>query len=203
MNPLIRGLLWRAAYEQERKEEEEKKQKGNGEEIAPVQLKVTEEEMKESMDREKKAGVFEWIWFISWGLLIPMLFFLFYGIVGLVVGLILFAIYLMIVYISVKPESERHGLEEKAGRLQDFVDSRTDKLNQLNRQAVDSVRRSVIRNIPGFRTQTPWKMVAASAFYVFTILVLLAAFQQGNYGLGLLITLVALLFVSGTQDEMS
>jgi len=155
------------------------------------------------MDSEKKAGVFEWAWFIAWGLLIPMLFFLFYGFMGLIVGLVLFAIYLTLVYISVKPEAERKGLEDKSERLQIFVDERTEKLHRANREMVSAVRRSIIRNIPGFRTQTPWKMFVASIFYLFTIMILYVAFSQGSYGLAILLALTGILFVSGTQDEMS
>ena len=164
---------------------------------------LEETDKKQSQDSKAKVGVLEWIWFFAWGLLIPMLFFLFYGFVGLLVGLALFGIYLLIVYISVKPESERQGLEDKAERLQDFVDQRKDYLTRLNQKTIESVQRSVIRNIPGFRTRTPWKMIIATGFYLFTILILFVAVRQGSYGLALLMGLTTLLFVSGTQDELS
>jgi Ca2+/Na+ antiporter len=179
-----------------------------GQQPATKEEVLFEEKEKDDKDDEaekgqRRVGPFEWVWFISWGLLIPMLFYLFYGIVGLLVGLLLFSMYILLVYISVKPEQERQGLEEKAIRLQDFVDQRRENLARVNRQALDSMQRSVVRNIPGFRTRTPWKMIVATAFYLFTVMILIVATLQGSYGLALLLGLTALLFVSGTQDEIS
>jgi Ca2+/Na+ antiporter len=195
MNPFIRRIFERPSTQKEPLPDEKKEQ--------PLLFEVTQDEETATRETEKKAGVFEWIWFISWGLLIPMLFYLFYGIVGLLVGLALFAIYLFLVYISVKPENERQGLEEKATRIQDYLDRRAEDFSRVNKQTVDAVQRTVVRNIPGFRTRTPWKMIAATAFYLLTILVLLIAVQQGSFALAMILGLTALLFISGTQDEMS
>ena len=103
----------------------------NARELLPINRPTADEpekkeEQQESNEKqEPKAGPVEWIWFIAWGLLLPMLFYLYYGIVGLLLGLVLFALYLLLVYVSVKTEDERQGLEEKAERLQEFVDRQT------------------------------------------------------------------------------
>jgi ABC-type multidrug transport system fused ATPase/permease subunit len=196
MNPLLRGILGM-------QDPRPQTQENHDREDADGWIAAEETVEEQSQDSKTKVGVLEWVWFIAWGLLLPMLFFLFYGFVGLLVGLVLFGIYLLLVYISVKPESERQGLEEKAERLQNFVDQRKDYLSRFNQKTIESVQRSVIRNIPGFRSRTPWKMIIATGFYLFTILILFVAVQQGSYGLALVIGLTALLFVSGTQDEMS
>ena len=205
MSPL-RWLIYRSLTQNSEPVKESKK---SPEEPKQIEVMVDDAPSKEELadrpaekkDQERKAGVFEWAWFTAWGLLIPMLFYLFYGFIGLIVGLFLFGIYMMIVYISIRPEEERKGLEEKADRFQRFVDARAESLSQKNRALIFAIRQSVIRNLPGFRTQTPWRMFFASIFYLSSFMIMILAFYEGRFGLALVLAVIGVLFVSGTQDE--
>jgi len=163
---------------------------------------LTEKEKVNIVREEETMGPGDWVWFILIGLLLPILFFVAFGLPGLIAGLLFFGLYLFLVYVGTLSDQEKDKMEEKAEKIETAVQSRVEIFSTRGQDQPKASQAMSLSSLPGFRTMTPWKMITATFFYILVIVLAIGAITRGFFFIGFVVILAVVILFFSIQDEV-
>ncbi len=164
-------------------------------------LQIEEMEKEKIARRRKALKTLEWLSFIGAGLLIPIIFFLVFGVMGLIIGFLMFILYLVFLYVGTATQEQKASIDRRFEKMADRLHRRFGFLKNFKNRLPSKTGGSFLSKVPGFEKGSSWKKVFAVLFYGIMIMLVVMGVLQGNYFLVLSVFFALVLLFFSIEDE--